>query len=276
MNNPTPANQYNYPLPKVGITASQVGKRIVVSLGGSFQQLIWVELNNESPYVLSIFSSQGILLQSLQPQVVDIAQLPSGDSFFVIVPNLLIPQASPSSEVDINVYPFGKPEGPYPFPLGRQATSIGPESSVSGFCIDFLSNVASNGVQAFKFANVSTTKNLIFYLLVVTTTQAVSSTPNVEIGWISNTTDLAVTGFNASSNNGTLVATSVARITAQSTALNTLTQSWFITFVQPGLPFNLIIYPDKKLVPPGASLGVNIANGVNAATWLSVIAWTEQ
>lgn len=120
----SPPSQYNYPLPKVGITASQVGTRIPVSVGGSFQQDIWVELNNESPYVLSIFSAQGILLNSLQPQVADIAQIPSGDSLFIIVPSLLIPQASPSSEVDINVYPFGKPEGPYPFPLNRQSAPV--------------------------------------------------------------------------------------------------------------------------------------------------------
>ena len=134
----SPPSQFNYPLPKVSITASQVGKRIIVSLGGSFQQDAWVELNNESPYVLSIFSAQGILLQSLQPQVVDIAQIPSGDNFFLIVPNLLIPQASPSSEVDINVYPFGKPEGAYPFPLGRQAAPID-SSSITGY-VAFITN----------------------------------------------------------------------------------------------------------------------------------------
>ena len=160
----SPPSQFNYPLPKVGITASQVGKRITVPLGGSFQQSVWIELSNESPYLLSILDSQGILLNQLQPQLVDIAQIPSGDSLFFIIPNLLIPQASPSSEVDINVYPFGKPEGAYPFPLNRQSSPV-----YSSGPIGFSSSVGAsvsivNGIFAMSCFNpVSNARIAQFY-----------------------------------------------------------------------------------------------------------------
>jgi len=156
--NPLPS-QYNYPLPKVPITASQVGTQIHVSLGGSFQQSAWIELNNESPYVLSVYSAQGVLLNSLQPQICDIAQIPSGDSSFILIPGLLIPQSAPSSEVDINVYPFGQPQGPYPFPLARQSAPVTgggkggysyPNSNVpgaSGIAAYILFNPSNSGVN---------------------------------------------------------------------------------------------------------------------------------
>lgn len=196
----SPPSQFNYPLPKVAITASQVGTRISVLIGGSFQQDIWVELNNESPYVLSIFSAQGILLNSLQPQIVDIAQIPSGNNSFIIVPNLLIPQASPSSEVDINVYPFGKPEGAYPFPLGRQAAPTARASDVGFTTAASFSPGASlgAGINLFNPANSSIIATIYAARITMVVFGALGvQTPVIEFGFNAG----ADNAFGAAGNN---------------------------------------------------------------------------
>ena len=271
-----PGANWNYPLGKVTITASQVGVKIPVPIGGSFQQSVWLEIYDESPYIITIYSSQGIILNQINPQICDIVQLPQGDTLFYIQPNLLLPQASPSSEVDINVYPFGKPQGAYPIPLGRQAATPGPEALAGGFSFSTLLNMPTGGAGGIKIANVSTTKLLVFYACILITTQVLASLPQAQVGWVSNTIALGVSGLTPASNisNGNLV--SVAAISQQTTGAVALTQVWAFSFVGPGIPFNFIPFPDKKLVPPGESLVVNISNGSGAASWALIVPWTEQ
>lgn len=185
----SPPSQFNYPLPKVSLTTSQVGKRITVLLGGNFQQDVWIEISNESPYLVTILSAQGILLNQLQPQLVDIAQIPSGDNSFVIIPNTLIPQSSPSSELDINVYPFGQPGGPYPFPLNRQSMSSAPTSQIGFVLTTVASPAAINQLVAYCIFNPANSGKIYnFYRITAVQNGATTFT---QCGWVSTDPNFA-------------------------------------------------------------------------------------
>jgi len=159
---PLAQSNYNYPLPRVPLTASQVGTKIPISIGGSFQQSVWVEMSNESPYTIACYSLQGVLLNSIQPQICDIFQLPQGDNSFIVIPGILIPLISPSSELDINIYPFGQPSGPYPFPLARQSASIGP-SGQTGWTWSLSFSAPTVGPSANIFNPLNSGVNALIY-----------------------------------------------------------------------------------------------------------------
>jgi|SRR5215469_149448 len=291
MINPNASN-YNYPLPKVTITASQVGTKVNVSLGGSFQQAVWIEINNESPYILSVFSSQGILLNSLQPQICDIAQVPRGDTFFILVPNLLIPQASPSFEVDINVYPFAKPIGAYPFPLGRQAVPTSPANSGSGFSSSRAFNsapVAGNvlGMNLFNPANSG--KNLLIYLIRLifgVNFNVAGNTVTYNLGFTAGA-DLNLSGGNVgvvANNTQTPVTSQVHSTFTNNQAIGAGTLFEAINFGPSGtVPFFIATYdfvpfPDQKLIPPGTNVTVTVLNTQGGIACIGGISfrWNEQ
>lgn len=268
------SSSYTYPLPKVSITASQVGTRIPVSIGGSFQQSVWIEVSNESPYILSIFSGQGILLDQLQPQLVDIVQIPSGDNFFIIVPILLLPQASPSSEVDINVYPFGKPEGAYPIPLGRQAAPI------SSTAINSYGQNARLGTGAANFAvfNVFNLANSgVIYTFFEATLEFESGTTSVDCNInIFRGADLNLAGNAGTPNaNDASSPTSTAHCTfASAIASPSITSEPSFHVALAGQTNLLIRFPDQVIVHPGDNCYMLATNNNNV--YIMQMKWTER
>jgi len=275
------SSQYNYPLPKTTITASQVGTRILVSLGGSFQQGAWVEASNESPYIITIYSLQGILLNSIQPQICDIFQVPPGDTGYIIIPGLLIPQASPSSEVDCNVYPFGQPQGPYPFPLARQSTPTS-RSSSAGFSFSFnFDATATNVFIAWLNVGNPTTSTLKFTFLaayVYLAASTIKSTPNLEMGFYTGAP--VISGQTPVPNNTTNVSQATAGLATNTNTGPGAGKVWYNnTILLPAgtvpVQVNLIPFPIQKEIPPNANFFIALFNSANEILGSLTAEWVE-
>ena len=263
------SSQFTYPLAKVPITANQVGKQISLSLGGSFQQAVWIEVANESPYIISILTSQGILLNQLQPQQTDIAQIPSGDSSFIVIPILLLPQAAPSSELDINVYPFDKPEGAYPFPLGRQAAPTARASDVGYTTSASFAPPASQGAGINLFNPLASSIIATIYAARITMVVFGAlgvQTPVIEFGFNAG----ANNAFGAAGNNnpnpndtgGSVSALSGSAAVNVTAPAGTIWEAFQPTATGADTIFiyDFIPFPDQKKIRPGTNAWIIVFN----------------
>jgi len=283
MQQPSPSAQsnYNYPLPKVPITSSQVGTRISISIGGSFQQAVWVEMSNESPYTIACYSLQGVLLNSIQPQICDIFQLPQGDNSFIVIPGILIPQAAPSSELDINIYPFGQPSGPYPFPLARQSAPVA-RSSSAGFVAQSNFDITATNITV-AWLNVynpsgNTLKFTFYAAIVYLSAVATATSPNLEMGFYTGT---PFTGANITAvpNNTLGVSTAQVFFVTNNTNTPPSPKVYYNNTIRlpAGTPQQPIIlpFPDQKEIPPNTSWFLFLFNSTVEIQGLLSGLWTE-
>jgi len=283
MQQPSPSAQsnYNYPLPRVPLTSSQVGTKISISIGGSFQQAVWVEMSNESPYTIACYSLQGVLLNSIQPQICDIFQLPQGDNSFIVIPGILIPQAAPSSELDINIYPFGQPSGPYPFPLARQSTPTAGTQTGFSTTVTFGPTASATAINIWN--PVTNTKKAVIYQARMVLVNTVASTTVVpRFGFTNNGVN------NNLANNPGIVpndgGSDISTLTASSALGGTqpvISEIWEgITFAVSNLflVYDFCPFNDQKVCLQGnnAWLLIGQISGTPSYTVVFTLKWTEQ
>lgn len=251
-------SQYNYPLAPIIITPAQINTRITVPIGGSFQKAPWVEVNNESPYLIQIITFQGTIF-GVQPQTVDKVPLDQGTNAFIIQPLLLLPQAAPSSQVQINVYPFGEPDGGYPYPLVRQSA---PTSGAAIFGFSAMDTITSASVANACAANIfnpaNSGKNYIFYSVRYSANDSAGTNlPLLEFVTGADTNLPVTLAANqlVSHNIGGGIS-SAAHITESTggTVLPSATGIFEQAVYNTGTYFEFINFPDEIKIPPGTNL----------------------
>ncbi len=267
-----PSSQFNYPLSPILLTASQVGSRIPVSLGGYFQGVPWIVAYNESSFAISIITQQGTIT-NIQAGCYDKVPLEQGSTSFFITPTSFLPTGNPISEVDINVYPFGEPEGSFPGVNPRQTAPVSAAVKF-GYSINFT----VSGAGPFQMFNVfnpaNSGKNYIFYSAPITITTGTATIQVAIFILVGPDINFANSG-GAAQPHDLSSPPSLAHCTFQSTNLPANIHSEAsIIFIQPATPSNLLQNGDLCVIHPGqnclmlANTTTQIMNGQ--------LSWYEQ
>jgi hypothetical protein len=269
MNNPQGGqSNFSYALSPLTLTPNLVG--IPQSVNTGLKQPGWCLISNESPYQLQIQTPSTGVFTPCPPQTVMKLQLALGDTTIYITPIVLLPQAAPSSVVNIQVYQQ-EPPGTYPMELTRQAA---PTSGAAkfGYSVSILQTVNSFSVLA--VFNPLTSHAILDFFSIRSSSNSAQQT---QVQFLKLAADPGYTDFSSS-----IVAHDSQAPTSTAKAENSTTTSVVgltveIENLTPGNQFfEFCNFPDHYIAHPGEGYQL-LLSGVSAGTGVILtMKWTEQ
>lgn len=161
---------YTYNLAPVILNQSTSGVRQLVDTGLFYGG--WIVIKNESPWDIQVI--QGGVNRTVKAQFAD--KMQTFQRIIYILPSQLLPQGSPSSRIDIEVFPLGEPYGYYPHPLARQSAPV--SASVQfGYSTTITELSGVGPLQMINIFNPTNSgKNYVFYSILGTITTGTAAT----------------------------------------------------------------------------------------------------
>lgn len=269
------AGLYSYYLAPLVLTPAQVNIPQLVNTGNRLGG--WIIVQNNSPYKIQVQLPGSGNTLPLDPQTVDKFVVNTGDQVIYILPLTLLPNAAPSSQLDIQVYPGpdpdNEPPGQYPMALSRQAAPT--SSAQAGFTFSFTAGSSTSGELAIAVFNPANSGvNAIFHEGTFVDLNASDGTGQGALGW--NTGDPALgNSFIPTSNDSNRPASKMMCEWSSSSTFSPTTQIDLArTTVKE--PYNFIPFPDQKILRPGAAIVLTSLGGVTGFTSNCKFKWIEQ
>lgn len=269
------AGLYSYYLAPLVLTPTMVNIPQTVNTGNRLGG--WLIVYNNSPYKIQVQLPGSGNTLPLDPQTVDKFVVNTGDQVISILPLTLLPGSSPTSQVDIQVYPGpdpdNEPPGTYPMALSRQTA---PSSSlVAGFTTAVLFTSSTIGAFALVLFNPANSSKV----LVVTAARVgclfTTTTPQGSLNYVNSDPGLGASTINPNTAGSTIVPVAKAETSSASVPAASANIE-FVPLIS-GQPREFIPFPSQRKVLPGNGLFVEVSSGpTSSVQYTGFLEWTEQ